>query len=117
MKRFLICALIPLALAGCLGAGTTPAAAPAPLAQTAIDDQALVAALRTYDLVLTLVDAGVDAGMIKGQRAADVKAALVRVSAGLGAARAALRAGNTASYTEAIAAATTAIAEATRALS
>lgn len=115
MKRLFVALCLPVMLAACLGA-TSPPAAPAPLAQTAVDEKALVTALKTYDLVLTLVDAGVDAGVIKGARAVAVKAALVKVSAGLGAARAAVKAGNTQRYDEAIASATEAIVEAQRAL-
>lgn len=72
MKRILTLSLIPALLAGCtvpsLGIGTTPpntASATAPLAGTAIDEEALKTTWAAFDLALDTVDMLVVAKIIK----------------------------------------------------
>ncbi|HBK92550.1 MAG TPA: hypothetical protein DDZ68_12860 [Parvularcula sp.] len=116
LRSYFAAATVMLMLSGCLGTLAPPATSPAPLSRTAIDEQSVIVAMRSYDLVLTLVELGVDTGALHGARAVKVKAALVRVSHAIDAARAAQRAGSADSYTEAIAAATTALVDARAAL-
>jgi uncharacterized protein YceK len=107
MKRALI--LVPLAalsLSGCgpmlsaMGGGVP---APATLAgHTTADEQAMKSAELIYKTWRTAAEIGVDAGVIKGERAAKVAEIDNRLYAALKSARAAYRAFNSTDLTKAI---------------
>lgn len=68
MKRLILAALAPLALAGCTGLGGLAGLAgpaPAPLAETTIDDQGLDAAWRAFDVALDSINLLGDLGVIE----------------------------------------------------
>lgn len=102
--RKLMLALAALALSACAGFGSLPVAPPTPLAHTAIDEQAINIALKTADLVATLVDLAVASkGLTPGSpKALTVKTGLIALRDGLKAASAAQRAGNATTYREAL---------------
>jgi hypothetical protein len=111
MKKILV-ALSALSLVAC-APGTSILSAPAPLAQTAMDEKALIVALQTFDVVLTAVDRLVAAGVIKpgSPRAIQIADAIRTARLACQAAVAAHHAGNSTSYFTAISQAQTAIGQ------
>lgn len=104
-----------LALSACTVPGlVADGPAPAPLTATSADETALALAWEGFDLALYAVDAGVAAGKIKGERAKQVKAALLAVNDALVAAAAARRAGSTTDLRTALDEANAALAAARR---
>lgn len=91
------CSLLP-ALVG------LPAAPPAPLAHTAIDEQALNIGYEAYDAVLTAVDGLVASGrLVRGSpKALQVQHYLILIRDTLNAATAAAHAGNATDYGTAV---------------
>lgn len=101
MKRILIAA--SLALAGCAPGGIT--SAPAPLAQTAIDEKGVTLAWQAFNTALDAINALRRAGVIKdGSSSARALAdGIDRTTLALSSASAAQRAGNSANYLTAMA--------------
>jgi len=95
--RILIAAAT-LMLAACTPAGTAPGliVPPAPLAATAVDDQAIAFGFEAFDTLLTTVDALVAAKVLKpgSDQALKVRTYLIATKAGLNAASAAQKAGS-----------------------
>lgn len=106
MKRFL-----PLLGALSLGACQLPAVsigsptAPAPLAQTVVDDKALLAAWQSFDLALDAINTLADTGYLKPGTPKAIKVAdgIDKVTAFLTAAESAAAAGSTRDYNVALA--------------
>lgn len=104
MKRMIIA--ISLALSAC----TLPSfslggpSAPAPLAQTAIDDKALSAAWKSFDVALDAINLAIDAKAIQvgSPKATKIADAIDRVTAALTAAESAASAGSSSDYLTAI---------------
>lgn len=112
MKR-LIVAVLALACAACGGAGGSGggiglASAPAPLARTAIDEQAVTLAAKAVDAAALSAKALVKVGAVKPGTPLALKlaGALDLARDGVKAAEAARKAGNATSYAEALARAT-----------
>lgn len=104
MKRFLAAFVLTLALCSC----TVPNLAlgsPAPLAATAIDDKALSAAWKSFDVALDAINLLIDANQIKvgSPKALAIATGIDRVTAALTAAEHAAAAGSTTSYLSALA--------------
>lgn len=105
MKR-----LIPLLAALALGACTLPSfslgapTAPAPLAQTVIDDKALSAAWKSFDVALDAINLAIDAKVIQigSPKAVKIADAIDRVTAALSAAESAAAAGSSTDYLAAL---------------
>ncbi|MCA3256066.1 MAG: hypothetical protein INF91_10670 [Alphaproteobacteria bacterium] len=92
-----------LLLAACGGFDLpSPAAAPAPLAATTIDEKALGATLLAYEGVLQLVDQRLSAGDLRGAKAAAVSRQLEVAWSAIAAARAARAAGSATDYLTAL---------------
>lgn len=91
------CGMVPALMGG-------PAQAPAPLARTAIDEQALNIGYEGYDAILTAVDGLVASGrLVRGSpKALQVRHYLIVVRDALNAATAAAHAGNATDYTTAV---------------
>jgi len=98
MKRLLCAvALSAAVLTGACQFGTVPT--PSSVAQsTVLDEQVAITAELAYKAARTAVEVAVDAGLLKGRRAAAVAAADNRAYAAVQAVRAAYRTGNAASY-------------------
>ena len=106
MTRAILAALAALCLSACIpGLQLGGVQAPAPLAQTHYDEQALNLAWETFDTVLTSVDALVESGHLvrNSPRALQVRRYLIQARSALNAATAAARAGNTTDYGTALA--------------
>lgn len=92
------------ATAGAIGTAidASGAEAPAPLADTSIDEKAILVALESADTIATSVDVLIDLKVIVPgtPRALAVKSALIRMRSALTAASAARRAGNAKSYAD-----------------
>lgn len=110
MKR-LIPILAALSLSACslpdihIGSGGLPSvSSPAPLAQTVIDDKALDAAWKSFDVALDAINLAIDAGAIKPgtPKAIAVADAIDKVTAILTAAEKAAAAGSSADYVTAL---------------
>ena len=105
MKRLFAALAIALSLNACtLPSFSIPVAAPAPLAQTTIDDTALRAAWKAFDVALDAINLAIDAGAIKvgSPRAIKIADAIDRVTAALTAAESAVDAASTTSYRTAL---------------
>jgi hypothetical protein len=114
MRKIFLVALAPLALCGCgaLGALTGIPSAPAVVAeQTVLDEQGALAVELAYKAVRLAVETGVDAELIKGQRAAQIAELDNKAYAAVLVARRAYRAGNATSYGAALAEAREAITQ------
>jgi hypothetical protein len=115
MKRVLITCLAVLSLSACtlpnisLGTGTSPA----PLAQTVIDDKALSAAWKSFDVALDAINMLVDHKVIAPgtPKARAVADGIDKVTGFLTAAESAAAAGSATDYKVALANASAAIAE------
>lgn len=115
MKKLLIAVAASLMLAAPLTACATLGTS-SPLEQTLVDDKALLAAEAAYFGVGTLVEAAVDGGALRGERAAQVAVLDRRAYAALQTARQAYAVGNAATYRAAAAAALGAVADIQRLL-
>lgn len=115
MNRLLIACAAALCLAAPLSA-CAPVLQSSPLEQTLVDDKALLAAEAAYFGVGTLVEAAVDSGALRGERAAQVAVLDRQAYAALATARQAYAVGNAASYRAAAAAALGAVADIQRLL-
>lgn len=108
----------PATMAGVVGSviDATGEAPPAPLAQTLVDDKALVLALQSAETIATTVDALVAAKvLVPGTpRALAVQSALKRLRGFLTAASAAQRAGNATTYRAALTDAAVAVQDITK---
>ncbi len=112
MKRLLLALGVVLSLNACaLPSFSLGAPAPAPLAQTTIDDTALSAAWKAFDVALDAINLAIDAGAIKvgSPKAIKIADAIDRVTAALTAAEAAAAAASTTSYKTALIEARTAL--------
>src|SRR6266446_1196582 len=101
MKRILLAACAALALSGCApGLLTGFGAAPAPLERTTIDDRALEAAWRAFDLALDAINLLGDHGVIVPgtPRGKAVAAGIRTVNRSLAAAERFAAAGSSADY-------------------
>ena len=101
-----------LSLGACAALPTSiPVAAPAPLAQTVIDDSALDVAWKSFDAALDGINLLIDAKLIKAgsPKANKIADGVDRVTAALTAAESAAAAGSTTSYKVALAEAKSAI--------
>lgn len=107
MKRLLTTICVALALTGCtlpsFSLGSV-AQSPAPLAQTVIDDKALDAAWRSFDIALDAIDLLIDRKVIVpgSPKAVKIADAIDRVTALLTAAEKAAAAGSTTDYAKAL---------------
>lgn len=107
MRRFLIAAAMALALPAC---ATLPVLGPAPIANaTVLDEKVAVSVELAYRAARVAMETGVDAGLIKGVRAAQVASLDNRAYSAVQSVRAAYNAGNAASYSTAAAEAQTAV--------
>lgn len=107
MKKILIAlAIASTSLTSCATLGS-----PAPLAQTTVDEKALVIGLETFDTLLTAIDRLRDAGVLKpgSARAVQIADAIEVAKRGYQAASAAQKVGNASSYLVALAQAQDAI--------
>src|SRR5687767_12047803 len=114
MKRLIFAILAPLALSGCAGLGTLAGLPSAPVEAaegTVMDEQAALAVELAYKAARVAVETGVDAGTIRGERAAQLAEIDNKAFAAVQAARRAYRAGNATSYGAALAEARAAIAD------
>lgn len=115
MIRYLVIGVAALAMAACDTVASLPAvpAAPAPLASTTIDDTALEAAWRGFDLALDAINILGDVGKLKPGTPAGkaVAAGIRRVTASLTAAENFAAAGSTDNYLKALADAKAGIAD------
>jgi hypothetical protein len=99
---------LALGLTGC--ATTTVPVAPVEVAdRVGLDEQGALSAELAYKAARTAVELGVDAGVIRGERATQIAALDRKAYSALTAVRAAYRAGNAASYSAALTEARTAI--------
>jgi hypothetical protein len=111
-RRFCFAFLTAATLAACAGVpglSTIPAAPAAVAETTVLDEKAAIGAELAYQAFRTAAELAVDAGVLKGERAAAVARADNRAFAALGVARAAYDAGNASSYGSALAEARAAI--------
>lgn len=112
MRRIILLALAPLALATS-GCALLNAPGPGTVAdQTIVDERAALGVETIYSGWRAFVETGVDLGLIKGDMAARMQDYDTRIYAYVRVARQAYDTGNTASYNEAVAAATNLVAEA-----
>lgn len=104
MKKILI-ALGALCLAACASLPISPTQAPAPLAQTTIDDAGLSAVWKSFDTLLDAVDLAIDAKAITpgSARAVALANGIDKAKAALQAAEHAAAAGSATSYKVALA--------------
>jgi hypothetical protein len=118
MRKLIMSAMLALAmpLASCAALNDAPASAgaigtvidatgveaPAPLAETTIDEKAILVALESADTIATSVDVLIGLKVIVPgtPRALAIKSALIRMRSALTAASAARRAGNAKSYSD-----------------
>jgi hypothetical protein len=91
MRKFMVAALAALSLSACAGFATDPGpiTSPAPLTQTAVDEQALTAAYASFDVLLTAIDGLRDVGVLVpcSPKALKVKDLIEKAQRGLNAAR------------------------------
>lgn len=99
MARKLLALILVATLPGC---ATIPSAPVEGADQTVLDEQAMLAAEVAYKAARLAVEAGVDAGLVHGERATRLAAADRAAYAALGQLRAAYRAGNASSYASAL---------------
>ena len=100
MRKLFLFALAPLTLAAC---DLNPPVSPGQVARrTVLDEQAALGVELAYKAFRTALEVAVDAGVLRGERAAQVAALDNRAYAAVQAVRAAYRAGNAASYTQAV---------------
>lgn len=104
MKRLAL--VLAFTLPGC---ATIPSAPVEVADQTVLDEQGMIFAEAAYAAARLAVEAGADAGLVKGERADRLATADRAAYAALGKLRAAYRAGNAASYEAALIEAQTAI--------
>ena len=106
MNRLLYALALAMPLASC---ATIPA--PGQVAdQTTLDERAALGVELTYRGARMLAEAGVDAGLIRGERATQIAALDQRAYAAVSAVRSAYEAGNAVSYASAAIAAEEAVA-------
>jgi hypothetical protein len=113
MKRFVLSAMAALSLNACTLPSFSLGTAPAPLAQTTLDETALSTAWKSFDVALDAINLAIDAraitpGSPKANRIAD---AIDKVTKFLTAAESAAAAGSTTDYKVALANASAAITE------
>lgn len=105
--KLLLIPLAALSLSGCAGLGAlmTAPQAPAPLARTTIDDTALEAAWRSFDVALDALNALGDAGVIVpgSERGRAVAQGIRKVNRALAAAERFAAAGSATDYATALA--------------
>lgn len=114
MKRLYLAILAPLALPGCAGLASLASVPTAPVEaadSTVLDEQAALAVELAYKAARLAVETGVDAGVVRGERAAQLAEIDNKAFAAVQAARRAYRAGNATSYGAALAEARAAIAD------
>ncbi len=114
MNRLFLAILAPLALSGCAGLSTLAGLPSAPVAvadETVLDEQAALSIDLAYKAARLAIETGVDAGVIRGERAARLAEVDNQAFAAVQAARRAYRAGNATSYGAALAEARAAIAD------
>lgn len=114
VKRYLVAAAVALSLplAGCAGFGSIPTS-PGQVAEgTVLDERAAIAVELAYKASRTALEIAVDAGLLRGERAAQAAALDNRAYSAVQAARAAYRGANAASYYQAVDEARAAIAAA-----
>lgn len=114
MKRLYLAILAPLALSGCAGLSSlanVPATPVEAADSTVMDEQAALSIELAYKAARLAVETGVDAGVIRGERAAQLAEIDNKAFAAVQAARRAYRAGNATSYGAALAEARAAIAD------
>lgn len=116
MRKILIAAALVFSMPGC--AGFNPLAAPAPLAQTAIDDKALETSWKAFDAALDAITILVDRNILKpgSPQAKTVANAIRKVNTALATAERFAAAGSSTSYVTAINEALAGIAEIRKAL-
>lgn len=108
MKRILIAAALALSLPGC--AGLAALTSPATVAnQTVLDEQGAIGVELAYKASRTAMEVAVDAGLLKGERAAKAAALDNQAFAAVTTVRAAYRAGNAGNYGVALAEARAAV--------
>lgn len=112
MKKIFL-GLLAVALSACTLPTIQATQAPAPLAATTVDDKALSAAWKAFDVALDAIDLAIDAGAIKpgSPKAVAIADAVDKVVKFLTAAEHAAAAGSTTDYLTAIAEARAALAE------
>lgn len=104
-KLFLAAAALSLSLTGCAGLGTLASVPTSPgqvADQTVLDEQAALGVELAYKAFRTALEVAVDAGLLRGQRAAQAATLDNRAYEAVQAARAAYRSGNAASYAQAV---------------
>lgn len=114
MKRLYLAICAPLALSGCAGLGALAGMPAAPVEaadSTVIDEQGALAVELAYKAARIAIETGVDAGLIRGERAAKAAEIDNTAFAAVQAARRAYRAGNATSYGAALAEARAAISD------
>lgn len=103
MKRFALAAAAAFALTGCTLGDVASTPAPHIVAgTTALDERAALSVELSYAAFRIALETGVDAGLIRGERATRAAALDNRAFAAVGAVRAAYRAGNATSYVAAV---------------
>lgn len=104
MKKLLLIAGAALALAACNLPAFSPTQAPAPLAQTTIDDAGLSAAWKSFDAALDAINLLIDAGVLKPgtPKAIGIADGIDKVTVALNTAERAAAAGSTTSYKTAL---------------
>lgn len=114
MKKLIFVLLAPLALCSCGAVASLAGIPPAPVAvadSTVIDEQGALAVELAYKAARLAVETGVDAGIIKGDRAAKIAELDNKAYAAVLVARRAYNAGNATSYGAALAEARAAITQ------
>lgn len=105
MKRLILLAMAALSLNACaLPSFSLGTAAPAPLAATTIDDTALEAAWKSFDVALDAINLAIDAKAITpgSTKAVAIANAIDKVTGFLSAAELAASAGSTTDYKKAL---------------
>lgn len=98
MRKLILAALLPLALAGCVGLTSLPVGPSVVADATKLDEAGAIKAERAYKGWRVAMEALVDAGVLKGSLAARVADLDNRAYLLTQAARAAYRGGNATSY-------------------
>ena len=114
MNRLYLAICAPLALSGCAGLSNLASVPATPVEaadSTVLDEQAALSIELAYKAARMAVETGVDAGVIRGERAAQLAEIDNKAFAAVQAARRAYRAGNATGYGAALAEARAAIAD------
>lgn len=105
MRKLLLVAALPLALAGCglsSIAGNVPTSPGAVASQTVLDEQGALGVELAYKAFRTALEVATDAKLLRGAAATKAAALDNRAYAAVQAARAAYRAGNATTYAQAV---------------